>query len=66
MARTDEIHRDYRIVYLKDDRQAWIWAPGQDLPMLDVLERREGETFENLRRRTCAAIDADIDRCGNR
>jgi hypothetical protein len=64
MAGMKEIHRDYRIIYLKDNRQAWIWAPGQDLPMLDVIERREGEAFEGLRCRTFAMIDSHVVRHG--
>jgi len=62
MPRTDESYRGYRIVYLKDDQQAWMWAPGEALPMINVQRRWEGETFEVLRRKAHIAIDVDIER----
>ena len=60
MPRADETYRGYRIVYLKDDHQAWVWAPGEDLAMINVQQRGEGETFDDLQRKTHEAIDADI------
>ena len=62
MPRTDEIYRGYRIVYLKDNHYAWMWAPGEALPMINVQQRWEGESFEVLRRRAHIAIDADRER----
>lgn len=60
MPRTDDTYRGYRIAYLKDDQQAWMWAPGEALPMIDVQQRSEGETLDDLRRKAHAFIDADI------
>lgn len=61
MSSADQTYRDYRIVYLKDDHQAWVWAPGEDLAMINVHQRGEGETFDDLQRKAHEAIDADID-----
>ena len=61
MPRADETYRGYRIVFLKDDHQAWVWAPGEDLAMINVQQRGDGETFDDLQRKTHEAIDADID-----
>ena len=60
MPSADQTYRDYRIVYLKDDHQAWVWAPGEDLAMINVQQRKEGETFDDLQCKTHEAIDADI------
>ena len=62
MPRTDETYHGYRIVYLKDDHYAWMWASGEALPMINVQQRWEGESFEVLRRKAHIAIDADIER----
>ncbi len=61
MPKAGETYRGYRIAYLKDDQQAWTWAPGEALPMINVQQRQEGETFEYLQRKAHEAIDADID-----
>lgn len=61
MPRTDQTYRGYRIVYLKDDSHAWMWAPGEELAMINVQQRGEGETFDDLQPKAHVAIDADID-----
>ena len=62
MPRTDESYRGYRIAYLKDDHHAWVWAPGEALAMINVQQRSEGETLDDLRHKAQAMNDADIDR----
>ena len=60
MPRTDDAYRGYRIAYLKDGQQAWIWPPGEALAMIEVQQRKDGETFDDLRRKAHLAIDTDI------
>lgn len=64
MPRTEDTYRGYRIAYLKDGEQAWVWAPGEALAMIEVHQRQEGEAFDDLQRKAHAAIDTDIDKRG--
>tara|TARA_Y100000815_G_C13271915_1_gene473415 strand:- start:27 stop:158 length:132 start_codon:yes stop_codon:yes gene_type:complete len=38
-----------------------MWAPGEELAMINVQQRGEGETFDDLQPKAHVAIDADID-----
>ncbi len=61
MTRDEETYRGYRIAYPAGDDQAWMWAPNEALAMINVQQRLEGETFDDLQRKAHAAINADID-----
>ena len=64
MLTVDEIYRGYRIVYHRNQREAYIFPPRGGLALETIPTATKAEGLEVLRQRARAAIDADISRSG--
>lgn len=56
----DETYKGYRISYQRGNRFAWIWPPSGNLAINHIPTAEPGESLADLKRKTYAAIDADI------
>lgn len=55
-----ETYERYRISYLRNDRFAWIFAPGESLAMNDIPHTEKSGSRDELRVQAKVLIDAYI------